>query len=274
MKVPAQILAGNWKMNHGPKEAESFFGELREKWPTALGEGVRSKLASGDAALWFFPPAVTLERARTLATPLGITIGAQNAHGAPSGAFTGELSAPLLGQVGISTVLLGHSERRQFFGETDQSLLKRAEGLLAQKMALLICVGETRSERESGRTREVLLQQLSGLVASEALKAAFESGQAHIAYEPVWAIGTGLTASPDQAEEAHRFIRDELTAKLGPKAAQTCRILYGGSVTPENIATLMARPGIDGALVGGASLKPTVWLELVDRALQSRTAGT
>jgi len=256
-------------MNHGPREAEGFFGELREKWNTTLSESARAKLSEGEVAMWIFPPAVTLERAQTLAAPLAITIGAQNAHGAASGAYTGELSAPLLAQVGISTALLGHSERRQFFGETDQSLLKRAEGLLAQKMALLICVGETLSERESARTREILLNQLSGLVASEALKAAFESGQAHIAYEPVWAIGTGLTASPDQAEEAHRFIRDELRAKLGAKASENCRILYGGSVTPENVATLLTRPGIDGALVGGASLKVPVWLELVERALNA-----
>jgi triosephosphate isomerase len=269
VKVPAKILAGNWKMNQGPNEAESFFGELREKWDATLSDGARSRFSGGDAAIWLFPPAITLDRARALATPLGITIGAQNAHGAVSGAFTGELSAPLLAQIGISTVLLGHSERRQYFGDTDESLLQRAEGLLAQKVALLICVGETRAERESGQTRQVLLKQLSGLLASPALKTAFESGQAHIAYEPVWAIGTGLTATPDQAEEAHQFIRNELNTKLGAKASQTCRILYGGSVTPENIATLMNRPGIDGALVGGASLKPGVWLELVDRALKA-----
>ena len=267
MKKPAIILAGNWKMNHGPREAEAFFGELQEKWTTALSAEVRAKLEAKEASVWIFPPAVTLDRARALAAPLGITVGAQNAHGAASGAFTGELSAPLLAQIGISSVLLGHSERRQFFGETDESVLNRAEGLLAQKVRLLICVGETRTERESGSTQEVLLKQLSLLLASPSLKAAFESGQAHLAYEPVWAIGTGLTATPEQAEEAHRFIREEMLAKAGQKAAETALILYGGSVTPDNVASLMSRPGIDGALVGGASLKAANWLQLIEKAL-------
>lgn len=267
MKKPALILAGNWKMNHGPREAEAFFSELREKWTTSLSEGARARLQNQEAAVWIFPPAVTLERAQALASPSNITVGAQNAHGSPSGAFTGELSAPLLAQIGVTTVLLGHSERRQFFGETDETLLKRAEGLLAQGVTLLICVGESRAERESEKTRDILLKQLSHLVASPAVREALENGRAHIAYEPVWAIGTGLTATPDQAEEAHRFIRDELRARVGASAAETTRILYGGSVTPDNVATLMARPGIDGALVGGASLKASAWLTLVERAL-------
>jgi triosephosphate isomerase len=267
MSAPIEkIIAGNWKMNLGPKEAQAFMTEVRDTWTKGLSERTRARLQSQAWQLWVFPPAVTLQAAQEAAKGLPITVGAQNAHGSVSGAFTGELSASMLAQVGVQTVLLGHSERRQFFGETDESLLKRAEGLISQKVQLLICVGETRAEREAGKTGDVLLSQLRLLVASPILKAAFESGQAHLAYEPVWAIGTGLTASPEQAEEAHQILRTEIREKVSPKAAETVRILYGGSVTPESSAALLSRPGIDGALVGGASLKSASFLTILENA--------
>jgi triosephosphate isomerase len=190
--------------------------------------------------------------------PLGI--GAQNAYGLASGAFTGEISAPMLEELGVRAALVGHSERRQHFGETDETAKKRAEGLLTQGLEVVYCIGETRAEHEAGRTRAVLEKQLSALLSGQATK--YLDGRLILAYEPVWAIGTGLTATPQQAEDAHSFLRAEL-AKVSAAAAEKTPILYGGSVTPDNIDSLLTRPNVDGCLVGGASLKPAGYLKMV-----------
>jgi triosephosphate isomerase (TIM) len=216
------LIAANWKMFKGPGEAQAFFDAFDAP-------------AGVDAV--FCPPFVSLEAA--VAT--GRTIYAQNVHWEPHGAYTGEVSPEMLRELGVDGALVGHSERRQLFGETDEHVARRARAALEAGLGVIACVGETLEQRESGDTELVLKIQVEAL--------AFAAGQHErlvIAYEPVWAIGTGMTATPDQAQEAHAFIKRLLDRP----------VLYGGSVKPENAAELLAQPSIDGALVGGASLDP------------------
>jgi triosephosphate isomerase len=286
------FVAGNWKMNHGPASARAFLDSLAD-----LGfPNDRVRRASGGRALQsaVLVPAVSLEAARAAVAEQGwsdlLQVGSQNTHFEASGAFTGEVSAPLLKEIGIELSLVGHSERRQYFGETDESAGKRTASLLSQGFEVILCIGETRPEREAGQTEAVLSRQLG-----EAFHAAgawmmakgLEFTSAHwarltLAYEPVWAIGTGLTATPEQAQEAHAFIRQWLsragssggtaagsTEPLSVPPAETTAILYGGSVTPENFARLLACPDVDGGLVGGASLKPESFLKLIETGAQA-----
>ena len=253
MKNRGLIIAGNWKMNHGPKEAAEFLQKLPQG----------SEGAKGLTAI-LFPPFLSLHAAHAAAQGRRISIGAQNAHHEKSGAFTGEISGPMLAELGIRDVLVGHSERRQFFGETDESAGARTAGLLAQGFRVMLCVGETKSEREGNLTGKVLTRQLAaGLPKSTA---PFLDGRLTIAYEPVWAIGTGLTATPAQAEDAHQIIRKWLWDTFGMEASGRTPILYGGSVKPDNIEELLRLPNIDGALVGGASLKPDSFHSLLQSA--------
>jgi triosephosphate isomerase len=244
MKKREPILAGNWKMNHGPAAAKTFLDQL-------------SAVGKRGATLRIYAPFLSLqsciERVNTLALP--VEIGAQNLHAEKSGAFTGEISGPMLAEIGIRQILIGHSERRQYFGETDAILLKKTVSALEQGFEVLFCIGETLEERKSGKTLEVLRKQLEALVGHEACQSAFGK-TLHLAYEPVWAIGTGLTATPEQAQETHHGIREFLKASLGVEKSDAVRILYGGSVTPQNFGELLRCPDIDGGLVGGASLKP------------------
>lgn len=256
-------------MNHTVRETEGFFSEVKSlmsQTPSILDSLAMSALQVGKVQACLIPPMLSLHRAQTLAKEalFPLSISAQNAHWEKKGAFTGEVSGPMLQEMNISWVLLGHSERRQYFGETDESVRKRAESLLTQGFKVILCIGETKTEREQNQTEKVLIQQLQGALP-EAGKgaAAYLNGQLVLAYEPVWAIGTGLTASPTQAEEAHQFIRKLLTERFGHSAANETPILYGGSVTPENVDSLLACPNVDGALVGGASLKPQGFLSLL-----------
>jgi triosephosphate isomerase len=269
------LIAGNWKMNYGPREAESFFQSLRSGASTLQADDLK-RLQSGELKACVIPPMLTLEASKRLAAqaPFPLSVAAQNAHWEKKGAFTGEISGPMLKEMGIEWVLIGHSERRQYFGETDETVRKRSESLLEQGFKLIICIGETRSEREAGKTSEVLTRQMAGVCpeAGKGVAACLTSGNVVFAYEPVWAIGTGLTASPEQAEEAHALIRSLLKKNFGADAAEKTPLLYGGSVTPENIDGLLACPNVDGGLVGGASLKPESFLALVaagGRALRS-----
>ena len=284
MSKPRGVLvAGNWKMNHGPAAARAFLDGLAQLgFPSPrVQRASRGRLLQGA----ILAPAVSLEATLAALVSHGwrdlIQVGAQNAHFEASGAFTGELSASLLKEIGVSLTLVGHSERRQFFGETDESAGKRLGSLLAQGMEVLFCIGETRPEREAGQTEAVLNRQLT-----ESFRAAHswlklkgqELNSSHwarltLAYEPVWAIGTGLTATPEQAQDAHFFIRSWLASPppdLGftVPPAQTTAILYGGSVTPENFSSLLACPDVDGGLVGGSSLKPESFLKLIEAASQ------
>lgn len=265
-KIRGVLIAGNWKMNYGPRETENFLREMRTRADSMLKPRDFQFLESGKLRACVIPPAVSLETAKRLASqsPFPLAVAAQNAHWEAKGAFTGEISVPMLKEIGIDTVLIGHSERRQLFGETDEMIRRRAEGVLAQGMKVILCIGETRAEREAGKTAEVLTRQMEGACprAGEGV-AAFLDGRVVLAYEPVWAIGTGLTATPEQAEEAQALLRALLMQRFGAAAADKTPILYGGSVTPENIDSLLACKNVDGALVGGASLKPESFLALV-----------
>jgi triosephosphate isomerase len=205
-------------------------------------------------------PFTALERAADLGGKLGVGISAQDLYWEIEGAYTGEISSVMLREAGCRYTLIGHSERRQFFGETDQTVHRKLQAALAAGLLPIVCVGESLAEREAGQTETILERQLlAGLTGLT--EAAFSP--IIIAYEPVWAIGTGRTATPAIAQQAHAFIRDTLAARVSRAAAAQCRILYGGSVKPENISGLMAQPDIDGALVGGASLEPRSFAAIV-----------
>ncbi len=244
MKPRGVLLAGNWKMNHGPKAAQDFFRAL----PYSKKPG---------ATMRIYPSYLSLATALDSVSAAGrdIEIGAQNFHAEKSGAFTGEVSGPMLQEIGIHQVLLGHSERRQYFSETPAVILNKTVSALQQGFEVLLCIGETLDERKAGQTVEVLTHQLKSTLADPTCSAAFGTSL-HLAYEPVWAIGTGVTATPAQAQATHASLRSLLTRSLGEISADAVQILYGGSVTPGNFGELLACPDIDGGLVGGASLKP------------------
>jgi len=253
------LIAGNWKMNHGLKETQEYFAQFAQL--SASTTPVQQK----HCQICIIPPTLALQEAVALAAklPFPIHVSAQNAHWEKSGAFTGEISGPMLREMGIHWVLIGHSERRQYFGETDQTVKKRADSLLGQGFHVILCIGETKAEREGGKTHEVLARQLREGLPQEIPQEILNDGRLILAYEPVWAIGTGLTATPSQAEEAHHFIREWISKERSPKHADSLRILYGGSVTPQNTAALLQCENIDGALVGGASLKPESFLQVI-----------
>jgi triosephosphate isomerase len=197
--------------------------------------------------------------AATKGTNIGI--GAQDVYWKNEGAFTGEVSAPMIAAVGAQWVIIGHSERRQFFGETDETVLQKTVAALEAGLKPIICVGEMLADREAGKTEDVLIGQFQGGIAGLTPE---QFARVVIAYEPVWAIGTGKTATPEIAADAHKCIRAQAKAKFGATSADAVRILYGGSVKPENVKSLMAQPDIDGALVGGASLKPDSFASIVN----------
>jgi triosephosphate isomerase len=241
------LVAANWKMNKTAGEAEAFLGTFT---------GYASQLGGVDVVIC--PPYTALPAATEIAGGSGIAICAQNVHEAESGAFTGEVSIPMLADLGVDGAIIGHSERRQLFGETDEALARKLPALLSADMLAILCCGETEAERDAGATEDVLRRQLEAdLVQVEAA----DLGRVVIAYEPIWAIGTGRTASPEQAQEACAFVR-QLVAAIDPGAGAAARVVYGGSVKPENAAELFALPDVDGGLVGGASLEPSDFLEI------------
>jgi triosephosphate isomerase (TIM) len=241
--VRRPVLAGNWKMHKGPQEATSFMQAF-----------VGAFDPRNDATVIFFPPALSLAAAReALRGRDDIALGVQHVHWEASGAFTGEVSAVMASQAGARYVLAGHSERRHVFGETDEEVGRKAAAALGAGMVPVACVGETLGEREDGRLQQVLLRQLDAIL--DALPG--DAGKTLvIAYEPVWAIGTGKTATPADASEAHAVVRRRLAERYGEDVAGELPILYGGSVKPDNAAELLAADGVDGLLVGGASLDP------------------
>ncbi|MEO0034686.1 MAG: hypothetical protein RLZZ501_709, partial [Pseudomonadota bacterium] len=235
------LIAGNWKMN----------GLLADS--VALGRDLAARWAAGprpDRDLLICPPFPLIAPVAAALAKSEIEIGAQDCHPAPSGAHTGDVAAPLLADLGCSAVILGHSERRADHGESDALVKAKAEAALSAGLTAIVCVGETLAEREAGRTLDVTLGQLRGSLPDGANPATVV-----IAYEPVWAIGTGRVASPAQAQEVHAALRAELIDLLGESAAGATRILYGGSMKPDNAADLLALPDVDGGLIGGASLK-------------------
>ena len=238
MRTP--FIAGNWKMNKVPSEAVALATEMRRL--TASIRGVEIAIAPVYVAL--APVAKKLEDSN-------IQLAAQNCFYEKSGAFTGEIAAPMLKDLGCDYVIIGHSERRQYFGETDATVAKRVRAALDADLKVILCVGESLEEREAGKTLEVVFRQLIGGLEKVAED---EVPKLVVAYEPVWAIGTGRTASPEQAQEVHAALRKKLAERFNPALADTIRLQYGGSVKPANAAELMSCADIDGALVGGASL--------------------
>ncbi len=271
LKSRGILIAGNWKMNHGPKETEQFFLDLEKEVSSTAHSDLSSFFKKKTLRAWIFPPDLSLVKADSLKSklPFPLTIGAQNAHWEKKGAFTGEISGPLLQEIGIQTVLIGHSERRHYFGETNETVRLRTESLLNQGFQVIMCIGETQAEREAGQTREILTRQIKEAIPnSKAGISHFLNGKLILAYEPVWAIGTGLTATPDQVEEAHQEIRNLLRERNGEDAAQLTPILYGGSVTPENADSLLSCENVDGALIGGASLKASSYFALLQSGVK------
>ena len=235
------LVAGNWKLFKGPDETQAFCRDLRERL---------AELDGVDVAVC--PPFVSLGAAVLALAGTEIAVAAQNVHWEESGAFTGEVAAVMLKEVGVYGAIVGHSERRQYFGETDETVARRTTAALDAGLFVIACVGELEGERERGETEDVLRRQVSVLQQHENLV---------VAYEPVWAIGTGKTATPDIAQDAHALIKSVLDVP----------VLYGGSVKPENAAELMAEPDVDGALVGGASLEVESFARICEAAARTRS---
>lgn len=247
MRVP--IIAGNWKMHKTVTEALEFTVSLRNLVKDI--KGVDIVIA---------PPYTALHMVSQLLLETEIGLAAQNMHWENSGAFTGEISPAMLAEIGCQYVILGHSERRAYYAETNEGVNKKIKAALAHDLIPIMCIGESLEQREAGETFSHVSKQIAeGL---DALRAEQVRGMV-IAYEPIWAIGTGLTATPEQAEEVHAFIRQKIKEIFDSETADKVRIQYGGSVKPDNIAGLMAKPDIDGALVGGASLQPESFAKLV-----------
>ena len=244
------IIAGNWKMNKTVPEAIAFARELRGQIAV-----IRDKVEVVVA-----PPFVDLQPVAKVLEDSNIGLAAQNCYWAESGAFTGEVSAPMVKSAGCEYVILGHSERRQLFGETDEMVNKKIRAVIGAGMKPILCVGETLAEREARQTLDVVSRQLRG--GLQGVTAA-EAAEAVIAYEPVWAIGTGRNATSEQAQEVHAHLREQLTVLFGRPIADRIRIQYGGSVKPDNAAELLRQPDVDGALVGGACLKAADFTAIV-----------
>src|SRR5438477_9771676 len=244
-----KLIAANWKMYKVPDDARDFF----RNFLPLVADHSRDEIV-------VCPPFVDLPAAVESAKSSNVAIGGQDMHWEKEGAFTGEVSAAMLLSVGCTHVILGHSERRQYFGETDETVNRRLQAALAAGLTSIVCIGEVLEEREAGITNDVLRRQcenaLRGISGEHVAKFT-------IAYEPVWAIGTGKTATPEIAVDAHRVIRKQAAVALGDDAAQKLRILYGGSIKPENAKALMSQEEIDGGLVGGASLDPKSFAAIV-----------
>jgi triosephosphate isomerase len=250
MRTP--VLAANWKMFKTTHETLAYVREL----------GALTKATIG-VEIVVAPPFTSLVTACEAARNTAIGVAAQNLYFEREGAFTGEISAAMIKDTGASYVIIGHSERRRLFGDTDSWVNRKLRAALDAELTPIVCVGETLEEREGGQTLAVLDRQLAEGFANVT---AAEASEIIIAYEPVWAIGTGKNATPAEADEAHRHIRARLRATFGDQAADACRVLYGGSVKPDNIQALVALPDVDGALIGGASLNVQSFFEMVSRA--------
>lgn len=243
-------MAGNWKMYKTPGETSAFFDEFK---PLVAG--------ASHCEMVICPPFVDIAAAVAATAGTNVEVGGQNVFWENEGAFTGETAPGMLTAAGCKWVIIGHSERRQYFGETDETVLKRTIAALAAGLKPIVCVGEQLEQREAGQTESVLVEQFQGGIAGLTPE---QFAQVTIAYEPVWAIGTGKTATPEIAADAHRVLRAQVAAKFGADAAAAVRILYGGSVKPGNVKELMAQEEIDGSLVGGASLKADSFAAIVN----------
>ena len=245
-----KIVAGNWKMNKNAEETEDLLNDLIAKLPNDV-----------EAQIIIAPTFVNLASAADHVEFTNITSAAQNMHHAENGAYTGEISADMLQSIGVNTVILGHSERRAYFGETDVQLAFKIDTALKHSMTVIFCFGEELKDRQNGQHFNVVENQLrDGLfhISKESWEKII------LAYEPVWAIGTGETASPDQAQEMHEFIRETVRTRFGSDVAEDVSILYGGSVKPDNAKEIFGKPDVDGGLIGGASLKREDFVAIVE----------
>ena len=251
-----KLIAGNWKMNLTASEGAKLIADLK----AACNGGCKCDCAP---EVLVCPPFTTIAAVLEAVKGTPIEVGAQNVHWAESGAYTGEISAKMLVELGVSHVIIGHSERRQYFGETDETVNQRVKAALAAGLKVVLCIGETLAEREKGVTNAIIEKQvrwdLDGVTAEQLANVV-------LAYEPVWAIGTGKTATNEQAQEVHAFIRDLLAKMYCAECAAAVRILYGGSMKPANAAGLLAQPDIDGGLIGGAALKAADFMALIQAA--------
>jgi triosephosphate isomerase (TIM) len=243
------LIAGNWKMNLDRAAAVNLAAQIAKRAGS-----------SEDVDLAVFPPFVHIDAVRQAVAGSRLAYGAQNMYFEPAGAFTGEISAAMLVDLGCRYVILGHSERRHILGETDDDVNKKVHAALTAELVPIVCVGELPAEREAGQTAAVIRRQFDGSLANVSKQ---QIGRTVIAYEPVWAIGTGKVATPAEAEEVHTDLRKILADRYNTQSAQIVRILYGGSVKAANAAQLLAQPNVDGALVGGASLQADEFLGIV-----------
>lgn len=243
------IVAGNWKMNNGLIQTETLISELKQQTKTS------------DAEVMIAPTFTNLWHAFQSTRQDNIEVVAQNMHFAENGAYTGEVSAEMLKSIGIQTVILGHSERRAYFNETDESLAKKVDAALANNMRIIFCFGEELADRKAGKEEAVVESQIKNALYH--LKAE-DFKHIVLAYEPVWAIGTGETATPEQAQDMHAFIRKTLETKYGTSVADDMTILYGGSVKPTNAKEIFSKPDVDGGLIGGAALKAEDFYAIVN----------
>ena len=252
MRMRKNIVAGNWKMNNDLSASTKLAKQVAKKVKEAKLKGTKVIIA---------PTFVNLERVAKAIKKSKVKVAAQNMHFEKNGAFTGEVSAEMLKSIGVKTVILGHSERREYFGETDEMLAKKVDAALANKMKVIFCFGEVLADRKSNNQEKVVESQIkNGLfhLDASALK------NIVLAYEPVWAIGTGETASPEQAQEMHAFIRKTLANKYGKEIADNTSILYGGSCKPSNAKEIFSKPDVDGGLIGGAALNADDFFGIID----------
>lgn len=256
MSLRKKLIAGNWKMNKTSAEALSLSKEIVAE----VGKVI-------DVEIVVCPPFTSLETVSKAIDGSSVKLGAQNMHPEASGAYTGEVSAPMLRALFATHVILGHSERRAYFGETDAFINKKVLASIKNQLKPILCVGETLAEREGGTTLKVVQTQLEGGLAGVSKD---DAASVVIAYEPVWAIGTGKVATTAQAQEVHAFIRSLLVKLFGEQVAQKVRILYGGSMKPQNAPELLAQKDIDGGLIGGAALETRSFVDLVKAAITAK----
>ena len=249
------LIAGNWKMNTTASETDDLISEIN----SLVGQQTQVQVC-------ICPPFTSLQKGSSLVEQTEVLLGAQNMSAEPSGAFTGEISAEMLRDLYVNFVILGHSERRQYFGETNKSINLKVLAAVQNNLKPIYCIGETLEERESGNTLEVVKSQVKEGLANFPLS---EVDNLVLAYEPVWAIGTGKTATDEMAQEVHAYVRGLLVDLFGDAAGSGVRILYGGSMKPENASGLLSQPDVDGGLIGGASLNAKSFCAIVDSALNA-----
>ena len=249
------LIAGNWKMNTTASETDDLISEIN----SLVGQQTQVQVC-------ICPPFTSLQKGSSLVEQTEVLLGAQNMSAEPSGAFTGEISAEMLRDLYVNFVILGHSERRQYFGETNKSINLKVLAAVQNNLKPIYCIGETLEERESGKTLEVVKTQVNEGLANFPLS---EVDNLVLAYEPVWAIGTGKTATDEMAQEVHAYVRGLLVDLFGDAAGSGVRILYGGSMKPENASGLLSQPDVDGGLIGGASLNAKSFCAIVDSAINA-----